>query len=284
MNQHRSQYTQSNDPIYTSGQTGGLLEGGREQGTQGGCVWPPLEAFPDLAPGLVMGCFRSPQVWGGMAWRRAFAGRGDQSAPARHLVGQLLGDTVCADDAVWVTAELVSNALQHTRSGAPRGFFVVEVLRGLHVVRIVVYDLGGHSVPDFARAVRAAHRAVAAQAEQGRGLAGVAALAVRVGVAGDAITGHAVWAELALTVEPQVQDQAPAHVQAGPEPMQVVLPQPSGDDEAGNGLDSASADELAHEPRTSLPAAAIPASDSPARGREEEVIVLDPPRALREAS
>lgn len=54
---------------------------------------PLGEEFPDLAPGLVMSTFRSPQVWGGMAWRRAFPGREDQSAPARRMVGWLLADT-----------------------------------------------------------------------------------------------------------------------------------------------------------------------------------------------
>ncbi|MFI6816112.1 ATP-binding protein [Nonomuraea sp. NPDC050328] len=159
---------------------------------------PPAEQFPDLAPGLVMSTFRTRRVWEGMAWRRAFPGRGDQSALARRMVGQLLADTERADDARWVTAELVSNALRHTRSGQGRGFFVVEVLLGIETARIVVYDLGGGPVPDFSRSPDG----VPETAEDGRGLAGVAALAVRVGAAGDAVTGHAVWADLALTVNP----------------------------------------------------------------------------------
>ncbi|MEV4362692.1 ATP-binding protein [Nonomuraea sp. NPDC049625] len=159
---------------------------------------PRGEEFPDLAPGLVMSTYRSRQVWSGMAWRRAFAGRGDQSAAARRMVGQLLADTGRVEDAKWVTAELVSNALNHTRSGQARGFFVVEVLRGVAVARIVVYDLGGGQAPDFTRT----RGSVPEVAEHGRGLAGVVELAVRVGAAGDAVTGHAVWAELALTGEP----------------------------------------------------------------------------------
>ncbi|WP_219501818.1 ATP-binding protein [Nonomuraea ceibae] len=153
------------------------------------------EEFPDLAPGLVMSTFRSSRVWGGMAWRRAFPGRGDQSALARRMVGQLLADTGRADDARWVTAELVSNALRHSFSGRERGFFVVEVLRGAESVRIVVYDLGGGPVPDFSRTPGS----VLEVAEDGRGLAVVAEVADRVGVAGGAATGHAVWAELSLT-------------------------------------------------------------------------------------
>ncbi|MBB6546898.1 ATP-binding protein [Nonomuraea rubra] len=163
---------------------------------------PGGEEFPDLAPGLVMSTFRSRTVWGGMAWRQAFPGRDDQSAPARRMVGQLLADTGRRQDAEWVTAELVANALQHSLSGhscsgQARGFFVVEVLRGVGVARIVVNDLGGGSVPDFARTPGS----VPELAEHGRGLVGVAELAVRFGVAGDASTGHAVWVELALPEE-----------------------------------------------------------------------------------
>ncbi|MEV4364448.1 ATP-binding protein [Nonomuraea sp. NPDC049625] len=157
-----------------------------------------VEEFPDLAPGLVMSTLRASQVWSGMAWRRAFPGRGDQSAPARRMVGQLLADTGRVDDARWVTAELVSNALRHSRSGRERGFFVVEVLRGTDVARIVVYDLGGGPSPDFSRAPGSVPEA----AEHGWGLAGVAELAARTGMAGDAITGHAVWADLALEPVP----------------------------------------------------------------------------------
>ncbi|MEU6718663.1 ATP-binding protein [Nonomuraea sp. NPDC046802] len=172
---------------------------------------PQGEEFPDLAPGLVMSTFHSRPVWGGMAWRQAFPGRADQSAPARRMVGQLLADTGWREDAEWVTAELIANALQHSCSGQARGFFVVEVLRGAGVVRIVVYDLGGGSVPDFSRTPGS----VPGSAEHGRGLAGVAELAVRLGVAGDASTGHAVWAELALTGEAIAASAASAAAAVG---------------------------------------------------------------------
>ncbi|GAA1771999.1 ATP-binding protein [Nonomuraea bangladeshensis] len=165
--------------------------------SQTGQQQPLGEVFPDLAPGLVMSTFRASQLWGGMAWRRAFPGQADQAAPARRMVGQLLADSGRTDDARWVAAELVSNALRHTRSGQARGFFVVEVLRGAAVARVVVYDLGGGSVPDFSRTSDSASDT----AEHGRGLLGVAELAIRVGVAGDAVTGHAVWADLALISE-----------------------------------------------------------------------------------
>ncbi|MFI6296651.1 ATP-binding protein [Nonomuraea sp. NPDC050790] len=156
-----------------------------------------VEEFPDLAPGLTMSTFRARRLWSGMAWRRAFPGRGDQSALARRMVGRLLADTGRVEDAMWVTAELVSNALRHTCSSRELGFFVVEVLRGTASVRIVVYDLGGGPVPDFSRTPGT----LPETAEGGRGLAGVAKLAARTGVVGNEVTGHAVWAELALAEE-----------------------------------------------------------------------------------
>ncbi|WP_336215056.1 ATP-binding protein [Nonomuraea sp. LPB2021202275-12-8] len=261
MNQHESQYGKQRQQEQAH-------RDGTGPGHEDEVVFTGGQAdrFPELAPGLVTGCVRSHREWGGMAWRRAFAGRGDQVAPARHLVHQLLSDTACADDAAWVVTELISNALRHTRSGVVRGFFVVEVLRGLHSVRVVVYDLGGRSVPDFDRAQEAARRAVPTQAEDGRGLAGVAELAVRVGIAGDAITGHAVWAEFALSGESSM-----------PEPGEVVLSEPSRNDDAGGASTWPISDELP----TNSPAVDVLASSISARAWEE-AIVLDPPRGWRE--
>ncbi|MFB9679028.1 ATP-binding protein [Streptosporangium vulgare] len=121
-----------------------------------------------------------------------FAGRGDQAAPARRFVRQAFLDTERADDAEWVAAELVSNALRHTCSGDPGGHFVVEVRRAGHQARIVVYDLGGYGAP------RLVPPAEGELDETGHGLPGVSALAVKVGVSGDSISGHAVWAQIDL--------------------------------------------------------------------------------------
>ncbi|MFE0156866.1 ATP-binding protein [Nonomuraea sp. NPDC059007] len=214
---------------------------------------PVGEEFPDLAPGLMMSTLRAARLWGGMAWRRAFPGRGDQSAVARRMVGQLLADTGRVEDAVWVTAELVSNALRHTCSGRERGFFVVEVLRGAASVRIVVYDLGGGPAPDFSRTPGRLP-----EAEEGRGLAGVAKLASRTGAAGDEVTGHAVWAELALA------GQATGPVSEGTTPAVTAergwdVPEPGGVRE-------------------------LSAADRPDASRQQEGVRLDPSAALWEAS
>ncbi|MBG0824904.1 ATP-binding protein [Planomonospora sp. ID91781] len=150
------------------------------------------DTFPEPRPALIT---RS-RLWRGfgpLLWRRPFPGRGDQAALARRLVRLLLDDTDRADDAEWITAEFVSNALLHTRSGQPGGHFVVEVQRGMRSARITVYDLGGNGVPVFDRGQRDG-----GLRESGRGLCGVAELADKTGAHGDPVVGHAVWARLAL--------------------------------------------------------------------------------------
>ncbi|QFY08026.1 hypothetical protein GBF35_16265 [Nonomuraea phyllanthi] len=153
--------------------------------------------FPNSQPDDVLAELRSTQ-YEGMWWRRAFAGQGDQAAPARLLVALLLGDTCWGQDAEWVAAELISNALRHTDSGVAGGFFVVEVARTPRKARLVVHDLGGSGTPDFGRAVKLAEQRKPGQYEDGYGLASVARVASRVGVSGDPIGGHAVWAEFDL--------------------------------------------------------------------------------------
>ena len=127
-----------------------------------------------------------------MVWRRRFPGRADQIASARGLVRQLLADTACADDAAWVTGELSTNAVVHSRSGGVGGFVLVEVTRCPHVARVAVYDLGGGGTPRV--------REPGAQTREcGYGLYGVRLLSVRSGVSGDSANGHVVWAQLALS-------------------------------------------------------------------------------------
>ncbi|NRQ33953.1 ATP-binding protein [Nonomuraea sp. NN258] len=192
MNQHHKQ--QAQDQQVYGGSDRGLSAYG-QVGEEGG-GWRRAEGFPELQPGPVLAAARRGQGWEGM-WRRAFIGRADQAAPARRLVRLLLDDTGCAEDAEWVAAELISNALLHSRSGEAGGLFVVEVARTAERVRLSVYDLGGGVVPDFGRAIEAA-RERPGQREGGYGLLGVAELAARVGVSGDRINGHAVWAEFHL--------------------------------------------------------------------------------------
>jgi serine/threonine-protein kinase RsbW len=113
-----------------------------------------------------------------MCWRRTFSGQADQARPARDFVGFLLNGCTLAEDAVSAVAELVANALRHTRSALPNGLFVVEVRRWSSGVSVGVTDQGGNNEP--------AVREPDAMAESGRGLQTVAALASRWDWSGDA--------------------------------------------------------------------------------------------------
>lgn len=128
---------------------------------------------------------------GRMMWRRVYPGRPDQVGQVRSWVRAQCADTDDAEDAALIAVELVSNALLHTRSGEPGGWFGVEVSRG-HDLCIAVHDLGGRSVPAFDTA-----DGQGVLAEHGHGLRVVAELATQVGVEGDPVGGHTVWARLA---------------------------------------------------------------------------------------
>jgi hypothetical protein len=134
-----------------------------------------------------------------MTWRKAYPGRTDQAAPARKFTALLLAGTGHGENAEWIAAEFISNALLHTKSGGPGGWFGVEVMLGEFAL-IAVYDLGGGGVP----------HALPGQAgggleEHGRGLLGASRLAARMGFCGNPSDGHTVWAQLALGTGPTRQ-------------------------------------------------------------------------------
>jgi anti-sigma regulatory factor (Ser/Thr protein kinase) len=136
-----------------------------------------------------------------MTWRRVFPGRLDQVARARSWTAMLLADTSRAEDAELILTELVSNALLHTRSGEPGGWFGVEITLGRHA-RIAVHDLGGRPTPQL---VCTAPESDDVLAEHGHGLRVVQDLAALVGVNGSPASGHTVWALLALEPSPALQ-------------------------------------------------------------------------------
>lgn len=136
---------------------------------------------------------------GVMTWRRAYPGRMDQAAPARKFSALLLAETGRGEDAEWIAAEFISNALLHTKSGGQGGWFGVEVVLGKFAL-IAVRDLGGGGVP----------HALPGQAgggleEHGRGLLGVSRLVARMGFCGNPADGHTVWAQLTLGTDPKQQ-------------------------------------------------------------------------------
>ncbi|MEU6036132.1 ATP-binding protein [Actinomadura sp. NPDC047616] len=129
-----------------------------------------------------------------MSWRRVFAGRADQAATARKFAAYMLADTGRADDAELIACELISNALLHSRSGEPGGWFGIEVTRHGNV-QIAVYDVGGKGIPRFPDTV------ATESTEHGRGLYVIRDLAAGMGVRGSPEDGHMVWARLCLGQE-----------------------------------------------------------------------------------
>ncbi|MDA0635066.1 ATP-binding protein [Nonomuraea sp. MCN248] len=126
---------------------------------------------------------------GGLTWRRTFPGTLDHIPHARHFTRYLLADSDHRHDAELIAGELSANAVRHTASGRPHGTFIVEINRTTTTITIAVYDCGWGGVPRFGRLF-------GIDAEYGRGLTIVAALADQVGYEGAEEVGHRVWARM----------------------------------------------------------------------------------------
>jgi anti-sigma regulatory factor (Ser/Thr protein kinase) len=139
-------------------------------------------------------------------FRRSFAGQPDQVAQARHFVQGALAGCPALADAVLLTSELATNAVQHSATGRG-GAFVVAISHAPGRVRVTVTDGGSATRP-----------IVAPEPEElavsGRGLLLVDVLADRWGYASELdhpAAGHcpgasvstepsgAVWFELACS-------------------------------------------------------------------------------------
>lgn len=155
-----------------------------------------MEHAPDL-----------PALPGFLAWQRTFPGTPDQVTAARHLVRLMLGDTPVTADAETIAAELAANAVRHTRSGRPGGTFTLELLHDGTAVRLAVRDQGGDRRPTFTPAPAACADDLP---DHGYGLTLVATLATRAGIRGNPLTGHTVWARLALPAVPPPAPASPA--------------------------------------------------------------------------
>jgi anti-sigma regulatory factor (Ser/Thr protein kinase) len=101
------------------------------------------------------------------------SGLAERAGVARIFVGAVLAGHPGRDGAVLMASELFSNSVRHSRSGSPGGTVTVTVLAGEGLVRVEVSDQGGPGVPEIRQANR--------DAEDGRGLELVAALATRWG-------------------------------------------------------------------------------------------------------
>lgn len=129
-------------------------------------------------------------------WSRVFPGRPDQIAAARRFVRAVLhgrGDTALAE---LLASELCTNAVIHTRSGQPDGWFFlsVELLAGQCAARLRVLDLGGPRTPTY---IRDDPGAAPSLDVHGRGLALVDSLSLHWDVQPGRY-GRAVWCDVSL--------------------------------------------------------------------------------------
>jgi len=102
------------------------------------------------------------------------AGRAERARAARAFVGAVLGPGhPCGDDAELLVSEIFGNSVRHSGSGAAGETVTVAVRVGDGMVRVKVTDRAGPGRPELRPAGR--------DAEGGRGLQLVAALAARWG-------------------------------------------------------------------------------------------------------
>jgi anti-sigma regulatory factor (Ser/Thr protein kinase) len=133
-------------------------------------------------------------------------GRPEQVGPARAFVAQTLSSKQLRADfdaATLLTSEIVTNAIQHTRSGADGGTVTIVVIGVSHGVLIEIIDDGSAGAPIVKGDLYAA---------EGHGLFLVQHLATEWGYLKDSV-GTTVWFHLPTASEPQqaaVQADPPA--------------------------------------------------------------------------
>lgn len=115
-------------------------------------------------------------------------GTPEQVRIARRLVADALGEKhPCRDDAILLTSEIATNAVQHSRTADAGGKFTLIVEWTETWVRITVRDNGSDSLPCWCRA--------RADATNGRGIDMLNQLSVRWGFCRER-AGLQVWFEL----------------------------------------------------------------------------------------
>jgi serine/threonine-protein kinase RsbW len=114
-------------------------------------------------------------------WWRSFPGEPSQVSQARSWVARLLPACGPLDDLLIFTSELAANAVTHTRSGQPGGWFTVEVTWTPRRARVIVGDQGSDEVPAPA-AIGGDHDAFL---ESGRGLLLIDMMSAAWGITGD---------------------------------------------------------------------------------------------------
>lgn len=120
-------------------------------------------------------------------WSHAFPAIPDQVPGARRFLASLLDGSPLAGDSLVCLSELVTNAIQHSRSARPGGQFIVRAAFDAGTFRVEVEDQGGHWAP---RADPGGQR--------GRGLLIVSQLAARWGFTTSSDTSRIVWFQMDL--------------------------------------------------------------------------------------
>ncbi len=153
-------------------------------------------------------------------------GRPEQVSLARAFVAQTFGSKKImadADAATLLTSEIVTNAIQHTKSGVDGGTVTIVVIGVAHGVLVEIIDDGSTGAPVVKGDLYAA---------EGHGLFLVQQLATEWGYLKDS-AGTTVWFHLPTASEPQqaaVQADPPAgrhhhrpapHEEPGSEPYQA---------------------------------------------------------------
>jgi serine/threonine-protein kinase RsbW len=147
-----------------------------------------LRRAPTIAPSTGEDTAATPVIW----WSREFPGIPTQVRAARQWIQDLLPDCLPLDDLVFVADELVTNAIEHTRSGGPGGWFCLDIVWFAEEVWVVVTDQGSDSVP----AITTKKDDENSKEEDGRGLWVVDAMSSDWGMAGNA-SGRWVYAAVA---------------------------------------------------------------------------------------
>lgn len=127
-------------------------------------------------------------------WLRVFPGEPAQVREVRHWIESVFPGCDARDSLTTIASELCANAIEHTLSGMPGGQFAVHLSWFGDRVRISVGDEGSSSSPEPVAAAGAAFVAASVDAEHGRGLFLVDALASAWGFA-DTDTGRVLWAD-----------------------------------------------------------------------------------------
>ncbi|MEU3784635.1 ATP-binding protein [Streptomyces sp900129855] len=125
----------------------------------------------------------SPRVWG-----LSCPGFPEEVSRARRWTRDVLRGSPLAEDVELIVSELSANAILHTASGRESGVFYLAVAVSARVVAVSVTDDGGTGT-----APKIEHQDQ--DAEHGRGLGMVSAIAHRVVVHGNE-AGHTITAEL----------------------------------------------------------------------------------------